>query len=48
MLTGRYLAVEKLFRQTADWAHESELWQLNVAHVFFMQEKYTDAIKYAV
>ena len=39
--------VEKIFRQSAEFASEHETWKLNVAHVFFMQEnKYRDAIRY--
>ncbi|KAJ1624803.1 hypothetical protein T492DRAFT_1044543 [Pavlovales sp. CCMP2436] len=33
-----YPMVEKLFRQSAEFCSEHEAWQLNVAHVFFMQE----------
>ena len=29
--------VEKLFRQSAEFCSEHEVWKLNVAHVFFMQ-----------
>jgi tetratricopeptide repeat protein 30 len=32
-----YPAVEKLFRQSAEFCSEHEVWKLNVAHVFFMQ-----------
>lgn len=42
-----YPMVEKLFFQSAEFCSEHEVWKLNVAHVFFMQEtKYKDAIKY--
>jgi len=38
--------VEKLFRQSAEFCSEHEIWKLNVAHTFFMQEnKYKEAIK---
>ena len=30
--------VEKIFRQSAEFCSEHELWKLNVAHVFFLQE----------
>ena len=29
--------VEKIFRQSAEFCSEHELWKLNVAHVFFLQ-----------
>eukprot|EP00428_Durinskia_dybowskii_P078280 CAMPEP_0170356544 /NCGR_PEP_ID=MMETSP0117_2-20130122/1234_1 /TAXON_ID=400756 /ORGANISM="Durinskia baltica, Strain CSIRO CS-38" /LENGTH=648 /DNA_ID=CAMNT_0010610659 /DNA_START=42 /DNA_END=1988 /DNA_ORIENTATION=- len=39
--------VEKLFFQSAEFCSEHEVWKLNVAHVFFMQEtKFKDAIRY--
>jgi tetratricopeptide repeat protein 30 len=40
-----YPAVEKLFRQSAEFCSEHEVWKLNVAHVFFMQvrERFTVA-----
>mmetsp|Transcript_34770 Transcript_34770/g.80337 ORF Transcript_34770/g.80337 Transcript_34770/m.80337 type:complete len:676 (-) Transcript_34770:192-2219(-) len=42
-----YPMVEKLFRQSAEFCSEHEAWQLNVAHVFFMQEsKFKDSIRY--
>jgi tetratricopeptide repeat protein 30 len=42
-----YPAVEKLFRQSAEFCSEHETWKLNVAHVFFMQEtKFREAIRY--
>jgi|OM-RGC.v1.035758874 hypothetical protein len=31
--------VEKIFRQSAEFCSEDESWKLNVAHIFFMQEK---------
>mmetsp|Transcript_36135 Transcript_36135/g.115695 ORF Transcript_36135/g.115695 Transcript_36135/m.115695 type:complete len:353 (+) Transcript_36135:1172-2230(+) len=43
---GNYGAVEKLFRQSAEFCSENDSWKLNVAHVFFMQEKFKDAIRY--
>eukprot|EP01032_Pedospumella_encystans_P022786 gene22786-25812_t len=33
-----YPMVEKLFFQSAEFCSEHEVWKLNVAHVFFMQE----------
>ena len=33
-----YPMVEKIFRQSAEFCSEHELWKLNVAHVFFLQE----------
>ncbi|KPA80272.1 hypothetical protein ABB37_04569 [Leptomonas pyrrhocoris] len=42
-----YPMVERLFRQSADFCSENEVWKLNVAHVFFMQEtKFKEAIRY--
>ena len=42
-----YPMVEKIFRQSAEFASEHECWKLNVAHVFFMQgTKFREAIRY--
>ena len=42
-----YAMVEKIFRQSAEFCSEHDLWKLNVAHVFFLQEsKYKEAIRY--
>lgn len=42
-----YPMVEKIFKQSAEFCSEHEVWKLNVAHVFFMQEsKFKDAIRY--
>ena len=39
--------VEKIFRQSAEFCSEHEVWVLNVAHVFFLQEtKFKEAIRY--
>lgn len=39
--------VEKLFFQSAEFCSEHEVWKLNVAHNYFMQEtKFKDAIRY--
>jgi tetratricopeptide repeat protein 30 len=44
---GNYPQVEKIFRQSAEFASEHEIWKLNVAHTFFMQDgKYKEAIRY--
>ena len=44
---ARPLQVERIFRQSAEFASEHETWKLNVAHTFFMQEgKYREAIRY--
>lgn len=37
-----YSMVEKIFRQSAEYCSDDESWKLNVAHVFFMQEKFKD------
>ena len=42
-----YAMVERIFRQSAEFCSEHDVWKLNVAHVFFMQEnKYKEAIHY--
>jgi tetratricopeptide repeat protein 30 len=41
-----YPKVEKIFRQSAEFCSEHDTWKLNVAHVFFMQNKFKEAIKY--
>eukprot|EP01059_Diplonema_ambulator_P006393 TRINITY_DN16110_c0_g1_i1.p1 TRINITY_DN16110_c0_g1~~TRINITY_DN16110_c0_g1_i1.p1 ORF type:complete len:673 (+),score=213.55 TRINITY_DN16110_c0_g1_i1:74-2092(+) len=42
-----YQYVERVFRQSAEFCSEHEVWKLNVAHVFFMQEtKFTEAIRW--
>jgi tetratricopeptide repeat protein 30 len=42
-----YPVVEKLFLESGEFCSDHEVWKLNVAHVFFMQEtKFKDAIKY--
>jgi len=42
-----YSMVEKIFKQSAEFASEHDVWKLNVAHTFFMQEnKFKDAIRY--
>ena len=42
-----YNAVEKIFKQSAEFCSEHEIWKLNVAHVFFMEDnRYRDAIRY--
>lgn len=44
---GAYGAVERIFRQAAEFASDHETWKLNVAHTFFMQaDKYREAIRY--
>jgi tetratricopeptide repeat protein 30 len=42
-----YVQVEKIFRQSLEFCNEHEVWKLNVAHTFFMQEtKFKEATKY--
>lgn len=43
---GRYGQVERIFRQTSEFASEHDVWKLNVAHVFFVQGKFREAIQY--
>eukprot|EP00922_Rhytidocystis_sp_ex-Travisia-forbesii_P067066 GHVS01099686.1.p1 GENE.GHVS01099686.1~~GHVS01099686.1.p1 ORF type:complete len:147 (+),score=12.31 GHVS01099686.1:368-808(+) len=44
--TANYAMVERIFRQSAEFCSENESWKLNVGHVFFMQEKYKECIRY--
>ena len=32
-----YSAVERIFRQSAEFCSDNDTWKLNVAHTFFMQ-----------
>ena len=42
-----YPMVERIFRQSAEFCSEHDVWKLNVAHVFFMQDgKFKEAIHY--
>ena len=42
-----YPMVEKIFRQYAEFCSEHEIWKLNVAHTFFMQEtKFKESIRF--
>lgn len=42
-----YGQVEKIFRQSSEFCSEHDVWKLNVAHTFFMQEnKFKEAIRY--
>eukprot|EP00033_Pygsuia_biforma_P003332 GCRY01003651.1.p1 GENE.GCRY01003651.1~~GCRY01003651.1.p1 ORF type:complete len:680 (+),score=215.12 GCRY01003651.1:245-2284(+) len=42
-----YLAVEKIFKAASEFTSECDVWRLNLAHVFFMQDsKYQEAIRY--
>lgn len=45
---AQYGMVEKLFRRSAEFCGDHDIWKLNVAHVFFMQQgnKFKDAISY--
>lgn len=44
---GDYTAVEKKFSESAEFCSEHDVWKLNLAHVFFMQDrKYDEAINY--
>lgn len=43
----QYSAVESIFRQSAEFCGEHDVWKLNVAHTFFMQDnRWKDAIRY--
>lgn len=39
-----YNACESVFRNSAEFCADNEVWRLNVAHNYFMQEKYKEAI----
>lgn len=39
-----YNMVEKIFHKSVEVCNEDDTWKLNVAHVFFMQNKYKEAI----
>ncbi|GMH38415.1 hypothetical protein BSKO_06299 [Bryopsis sp. KO-2023] len=42
-----YSHVERVFRQSAEFCSEHDVWKLNVAHNFFLQDnKYKEAIRY--
>jgi len=42
-----YNACESVFRNSAEFCSEHEVWRLNVAHTFFMQDNhYREAIRY--
>jgi len=42
-----YMKAEQIFRTSAEFCSEHEVWKLNVAHVFFMQEnRFREAIRY--
>ena len=42
-----YSAVERIFRQSAEFCSEHDVWKLNVAHTYFMQDNhYKEAIRY--
>lgn len=42
-----YSQVEKIFRQSLEFCSGDDVWRLNVAHTFFMQEtKFKEAIRY--
>ncbi|CAE7530322.1 ttc30a [Symbiodinium sp. KB8] len=42
-----YEQVEKIFKQSMEFCQQHDVWRLNVAHTFFMQEgKYRQAIHY--
>uniref|UniRef100_A0A0G4HAD3 Tetratricopeptide repeat protein 30 n=1 Tax=Chromera velia CCMP2878 TaxID=1169474 RepID=A0A0G4HAD3_9ALVE len=41
-----YAMVEKIFSGPVEYVSDQEVWKLNLAHVFFMEEKYREAIRY--
>jgi tetratricopeptide repeat protein 30 len=42
----QWAAVEKTLRKTMEYCSEHDTWRINVGHVLFMQEKYSDAINF--
>jgi len=38
--------VEKIFKLSQDFCSINDTWRLNFAHVFFVQEKYPEAVSY--
>ena len=43
---SHYSAVERIFRQSAEFCSEHDVWKLNVAHTYFMQDNhYKEAIR---
>ena len=43
---SHYSAVERIFRQSAEFCSEHDVWKLNVAHTYFMQDNhYKEAIQ---
>eukprot|EP00835_Amoeboradix_gromovi_P001424 NODE_64_length_24072_cov_0.332541.p5 type:complete len:582 gc:universal NODE_64_length_24072_cov_0.332541:2040-295(-) len=40
----KYKVLEQLLRQHADYLSDSDVWKINLANVYFIQEKYSDAI----
>jgi len=43
---GNYAELEKLFHRTKDYCSGEEAWQLNVAHVLYMQDKHLEAASF--
>jgi tetratricopeptide repeat protein 30 len=41
-----WAAVEKVFKQSAEFCSDQDDWQLNVAHVLFREERWEEAIRY--
>ena len=41
-----YSMVERIFKQSQDFCSISDVWRLNLAHVYFIQEKYPEALQY--
>lgn len=42
----QYDKVEKIFMKSMDYCSINETWKLNLAHVYFVQEKYLEALNY--
>lgn len=41
-----YVTIERLFKQSQDFCSINDTWRLNLAHTYFIQEKYPEACTY--
>jgi tetratricopeptide repeat protein 30 len=37
---GDYARIEKLFRRSAEFSLDNDVWKMNLAHTLFMQERF--------
>lgn len=40
---GEWKNIERLFKRSAEFCHNNEIWKMNLAHTLFMQEKFKEA-----